>query len=129
MPSEPVTFITGTPQNSTCAVTYNVSTGWDSGFVASISVTDTGPNPITGWTLAFSFPATTESVGSSTWNANYSETGQNVIVTPVSGDTNLAANSGNTVSFGFVANQTGANPPPASFTLNGTVCTTTYSSW
>jgi hypothetical protein len=128
MPSEPVTFITGTPQNSTCAVTYNVSTGWDSGFVASISVTDTGPNPITGWTLAFSFPATTESVGSSTWNANYSETGQNVIVTPVSGDTNLAANSGNTVSFGFVANQTGANPPPASFTLNGTVCTTTYSS-
>ena len=28
--------------------------------------------------------------------------------------------------FGFVGDQTGANPPPASFTLNGTVCTTTY---
>jgi hypothetical protein len=128
MPSQPVTFITGTPQASTCAVTYYLSTGWDSGFVANISITDTGPNPITGWTLAFSFPATTESVSSSTWNANYSENGENVVVTPVSWDANLAANSGNTVSIGFVGNQSGANPSPASFTLNGTVCTTTYSS-
>jgi len=39
----------------------------------------------------------------------------------------LAPNGGNTVNFGFVGNQTGANPSPASFTLNGTVCTTTYS--
>jgi len=44
------------------------------------------------------------------------------------GPANLAPNAGNTVSFGLVGNQTGANPPPASFTLNGTVCTTTYSS-
>ena len=36
----------------------------------------------------------------------------------------LAANGGNSVSFGFVGNQSGANPPPASFTLNGTACTT-----
>ena len=39
---------------------------------------------------------------------------------------NLSANGGNTVSFGFVGNQSGANPPPTSFTLNGAVCTTTY---
>ncbi len=128
MPSQPVTFVTGTPQDSTCAITYDVSTGWGTGFVASISITDSGPNPITGWTLAFRFPASTESVSASTWNANYSEDGQNVVVTPVSWDANLAANSGNTASIGFVGNQTGANPPPASFTLNGTVCTTTYSS-
>jgi Cellulose binding domain/Fibronectin type III domain len=128
MPSPPVTFITGTPQDSSCAVTYNVSTSWGNGFVAGISITDTGPNPITGWTLAFRFPASTESVSSSTWNANYSEDGQNVVVTPVSWDSNLTANGGNTISIGFVGNQSGANPPPASFTLNGTVCTTTYSS-
>ncbi len=128
MPSPPVTFITGTPQNSTCAVTYNLTAGWGSGFVANISITDTGPSPITGWTLAFRFPATTESVSGSTWNAIYSEDGQNVVVTPANWDANLAANSGNTVSIGFVGNEGGANPPPASFTLNGTVCTTTYSS-
>jgi hypothetical protein len=32
------------------------------------------------------------------------------------------------VSIGFVGNQNGAYPSPASFTLNGTVCNTTYSS-
>ena len=128
MPSQPVTFITGTPRNSTCAVNYYLSTGWESGFVANISITDTGPSPVNGWTLAFSFPAGTESVSGSTWNANYSEDGRSVVVTPVSWDASLAANSGNTVSIGFVGNQSGADPSPASFTLNGTVCTTTYSS-
>jgi hypothetical protein len=127
MPSTPVTFVTGTPRHSTCAVTYDVSTGWDSGFVTNISITDTGPDPITGWTLAFRFPTTTETVSGSTWNATFAEDGQNVVVTPVGWNADLAANGGNTVSFGFVGNQTGANPAPASFTLNGTVCTTVYS--
>jgi Cellulose binding domain/Fibronectin type III domain len=127
-PSPPVEFVTTTPTDSTCAVTYDISDGWGTGFVANISITDTGPNPITGWTLAFSFPSDTESVSSSTWNANYSESGDNVVVTPVSWDGYLAADSGNTVSIGFVGNQDGAYPSPAAFTLNGTVCTTTYSS-
>jgi cellulase/cellobiase CelA1 len=95
--------------------------------VTNISITDTGPDPITGWTLAFRFPTTTETVSGSTWNATFAEDGQNVVVTPVGWNADLAANGGNTVSFGFVGNQTGANPAPASFTLNGTVCTTVYS--
>jgi hypothetical protein len=127
-PSPPVTFSTTTPGNSTCAVTYDLSDGWDTGFVANISITDTGPNPITGWTLAFSFPSDTESVSGSYWNANYAENGENVNVTPVSWDGYLAPDGGNTVSIGFVGNQDGADPSPAAFTLNGTVCTTTYSS-
>ena len=107
-------------------MTYDLGTGWDSGFVANIAITDTGPAPINGWTLAFRFPSTTESVASG-WNANYAENGQNVVVTPVGWDAYLAPNGGNTVSIGFTGNQSGANPSPASFTLNGTVCTTTYS--
>jgi len=127
-PSPPVSFTTTTPSNSTCQVTYDLSDGWDTGFVANISVTETGTSPITGWTLAFSFPSATESVSSSNWNANYSESGQNVVVTPLSWDNYLAPDGGNTLSMGFVGNQSGADPSPASFTLNGTVCTTTYSS-
>jgi hypothetical protein len=127
-PSAPATFITTTPANSTCAVNYSLSTGWGSGFVANVSITNTGPDPITGWTLHFSFPSDTESVSSSNWNANWVETGRDVNVTPVSWDGFLAPNSGNTLSMGFVGNQNGAYPSPASFTLNGTVCTTTYSS-
>ena len=128
LPSPPATFTTTTPASSSCAVNYDISDGWGTGFVANISITDTGPNPITGWTLAFSFPSGTESVSSSNWNANYSESGANVNVTPLSWDGYLAPNSGNTVSIGFVGNQDGAYPSPAAFTLNGTVCTTTYSS-
>jgi hypothetical protein len=127
-PSPPATFTTTTPSSSTCAVTYGVSDGWDTGFVANISITDTGPSSITGWTLAFSFPSGTESVSSSNWNANYSQSGENVNVTPVSWDGYLAPDGGNTVSIGFVGNQDGADPSPTAFTLNGTVCTTTYSS-
>jgi len=127
LPSQPLTFTTGTPTTSTCAVTYDVTGGWGSGFVANIGVTNTGPTPVTGWTLAFAFPASSESVSGSTWNATFTVNGQNVIVTPPSNNATLAAGGANSVSFGFVGNQTGANPPPASFTLNGTVCTTTYS--
>jgi len=52
----------------------------------------------------------------------------NVVATNVSWDGYLAPGAGNTVSIGFVANQSGAYPSPASVTLNGTVCSTTYSS-
>ncbi len=128
MPSSPVRFITGTPQKSTCAVTYNVATSWGSGFVANISITDTGPDPITGWTLAFTFPTDTESVSGSTWNGNYSQDGSHVLVTSTTSNAYLAANGGNTVTTGFVGDQAGPDPSPASFTLNGTVCTTTHSS-
>ena len=128
VPSAPVRFTTGTPAHSTCAVTYDVSDGWGSGFVANLTITNTGPNAINGWTLAFSFPSSTESVTTSNWNGNWTWSGTNVQVTNLSWNGGLAPNSGNTVSLGFVANQNGAYPSPASFTLNGTVCTTTYSS-
>lgn len=45
MPSQPVTFITGTPPNSSCAVSYTLSNDWGSGFVANIAITDTGASP------------------------------------------------------------------------------------
>src|SRR5581483_3709491 len=67
MPSAPVTFITGTPRESTCAVSYDVATGWDSGFGANISISNTGTTPITGLTLAVSVPTDTETVSGSTW--------------------------------------------------------------
>jgi cellulase/cellobiase CelA1 len=127
LPSTPVTFTTSTPSNSTCQVSYAVTQGWGNGFVANISITNTGPDPIDGWTLAFSFPASSESV-SSDWNGTWSETGQAVTVTSLSWDGTLAADGGNTVDIGFVGANDGAYPSPAAFTLNGTVCATTYSS-
>ncbi|MDX6390064.1 MAG: hypothetical protein QOJ73_1127 [Streptosporangiaceae bacterium] len=127
LPSAPVTFTTSTPNNSTCAVTYNVTQGWGNGYVANISLTDTGPSPINGWTLAFTFPAASESF-SSGWNGNWTANGRSVQVTNLSWNAVLAANGGNSADIGLVGANNGAYPSPAAFTLNGTVCTTTYSS-
>ncbi|HEX4701534.1 MAG TPA: cellulose binding domain-containing protein, partial [Pseudonocardiaceae bacterium] len=127
LPSAPVTFTSGTPQNSTCAVTYRLTQGWGAGYVANISVTNTGPSAINGWTMAFAFPSNSESFNSG-WNGNWTANGTNVLVTNLSWDGQLAANGGNSVDIGFVGNNNGAYPSPASFTLNGTVCATTYSS-
>lgn len=127
VPSAPVRFTSGTPATSACAVHYVVTTGWGSGYVTDISVTDTGPNDVHGWTLAFAFPADSESLSSS-WNGNWSTSGNNVLVTNLDWNADLTANGGNSVDIGFVGANDGAYPSPASFTLNGAVCTTTYSS-
>ena len=126
-PSDPVTFTTTTPTNSTCAVDYQITDGWGNGYVASLTVTDTGPNPIDGWTLTFAFPSATETL-SGGWNADWTESGQNVEATSLSWNAQLAANGGSEQSIGFTGSNDGAYPSPASISLNGTVCTTTYSS-
>jgi hypothetical protein len=126
-PSDPVTFTTTTPTNSTCAVDYQITDGWGNGYVASLTLTDTGPNPIDGWSLTFAFPSADETMGSG-WNATWTESGQNVEATSQSWNAQLAANGGSEQSIGFVGSNDGAYPSPASISLNGTVCTTTYSS-
>jgi Cellulose binding domain/Fibronectin type III domain len=127
LPSLPVTFTTGSPASSTCSVSYNVTQGWGNGFIGNVSITNTGVNAINGWTLTFSFPSSTESV-SSGWNGNWSETGQNVHVTNLDWNGTLAPDGGNSADIGFVGANNGAYPSPASFMLNGTVCSATYSS-
>ena len=108
-------------QTAGCQVTYTAPT-WvgGNGFGASIDIRNTGPT-INGWSLVFNFPngqriqngwpvAFTQPAGSSTvtvssnaeWNAT------------------LATNA--TFNVGFNGTFSGANNPPASFTLNGTTC-------
>jgi cellulase/cellobiase CelA1 len=127
LPSLPVTFTTGSPASASCSVAYLVTQGWGSGFISNVSITNTGPSTINGWTLTFAFPASSESV-SSGWNGNWTESGNNVHVTSLDWDATLAPNGGNSVDIGFVGSNSGAYPSPASFSLNGTVCSATYSS-
>ncbi|MFI0897616.1 cellulose binding domain-containing protein [Streptomyces sp. NPDC020983] len=122
-PSDPLTVRTGTPQDSTCKVSYDLTAGWGNGFNANVTVTNTGPATITGWTLAFTFPSSGESV-SGFWNANLKSDGGTVTATPVDWNATLAPNGGNSATFGFTGANNGAYQPPTVFTLNGTVCTT-----
>ncbi|WP_250002973.1 cellulose binding domain-containing protein [Actinoplanes sp. M2I2] len=117
--SPPLTFTTGTPAASACTVKFRDTSDWGNGFVGSIDITNNAAAPVNGWTLAFTWPTTWQSV-SSGWSATWEQTGRTVRVTT---DSSLAA--GATTTVGFVGSYSGPNALPQAFTLNGTVCTTT----
>ncbi|MEU0483304.1 cellulose binding domain-containing protein [Streptosporangium sp. NPDC006013] len=118
--SPPLTFTTGTPASSSCAVRLNNQTDWGNGYVGAIDITNNGA-PINGWTLNFSWPRTWQSLGSG-WSAVWTQNGSNVKVVNEPGNGSLPTGASTTI--GFVGNYSGPNVLPAVFTLNGTVCTT-----
>ncbi|MER7456033.1 cellulose binding domain-containing protein [Micromonospora sp. NPDC126480] len=120
--SPPLTFVTGSPAESTCTVRFNVATDWGNGYVANIEVANTGPDAIHGWTLTFDWPTGWQRVDSG-WNGSWSQDGSAVRVTNVKHNGELAAGGGAT-SAGFVGGYGGPNVLPSVFRLNGTVCTT-----
>ncbi|WP_307848255.1 cellulose binding domain-containing protein [Microbispora oryzae] len=101
-----------------CRVAYTMNS-WNSGFTASISITNTGNSTINGWTLVFTLPSG-QSITSG-WNATFSPSSGQVSATNVSYNGTLAP--GATVDIGFQANHTGNTAEPTSFTLNGVPCT------
>ena len=91
-PSAPLTFTAGSPRQSTCVVGYQVTAGWGNGFVAAVTLTNLGPNPIDGWSLDFDRPAAGQSV-TGAWNAKVTGSSGHVHATRSDGNTRLAANA------------------------------------
>ena len=118
--SPPLTFATGSPATSTCAVRFSAASDWGNGYLGTIEVTNTGINPIDGWTLTYTWPTGWQRVDAS-WNANWEQTGRNVRVTNL--DWNRHLDPGGSASTGFVGGYSGPNILPGAFTLNGTICT------
>ena len=52
--------ISGTGGGGTCQVTYATQSQWAGGFVAGVTIANTGSSPISGWTLKFTFPGDQE---------------------------------------------------------------------
>jgi hypothetical protein len=121
--SPPLTFTTGTPAESTCAVRFTDTSDWGNGFVGSIDITNNGAEPIDGWTLSFTWPTAWQSL-SSGWSGNWTTSGSTVTVTNADYNQTITANGG-TANTGFVGSYSGPNVYPTVFTLNGTICTTT----
>ncbi|MFF0657751.1 cellulose binding domain-containing protein [Micromonospora tulbaghiae] len=119
--SPPLTFATGSPAESSCAVRFNDDNDWGNGYVASVEVVNTGPEALDGWTLTWTWPTGWQQV-SSGWSATWDQQGRNVRVTPTADNRRLAADGGST-TVGFVGAYSGPNVPPGAFRLNGTVCT------
>jgi hypothetical protein len=115
--SAPVNItVTGTAGG--CSVAYSLVNQWPGGFQAQVVISNSGA-PINGWTLAWTFPST-QSI-TQLWNGAVTQTGANVSVANLS--YNAAIPTGGSVNFGFLSTWNNiVNPPPASFTLNGSAC-------
>jgi hypothetical protein len=101
-----------------CAVNYAVSSQWQGGFNADVSITNLG-DPLSGWTLTWSFGA--GQAVTQAWNTALTQSGSAVTAKNVGYNGAVATNG--TVAFGFNGSWTGSNPVPASFALNGVTCT------
>ncbi|GAA2657789.1 cellulose-binding domain-containing protein [Paractinoplanes durhamensis] len=101
-----------------CQVSYTVASQWQGGFGATVAVTNLG-DPLTGWTLRWSFGA--GQTITQAWNATVTQSG--AAVTAVNASYNGALGTGGSTSFGFNGSWTGSNPLPSAFTLNGVACT------
>ncbi|MEU8799567.1 PHB depolymerase family esterase [Spirillospora sp. NPDC048819] len=108
------------PGDSPCRVTYTVN-AWNTGLVASITITNTGTTPVNGWTLAFTLPA--GQTITSGWGATYQPTSGTVDATNASYNASIPA--GGSIGIGLQATHTGNTGGPTAFTLNGTDCAAT----
>ncbi|MEV0457550.1 cellulose binding domain-containing protein [Catellatospora methionotrophica] len=101
-----------------CSVKYAVSSQWQDGFGADVTVTNLG-DPVTSWTLTWSYSA--GQTVTQSWNATLTQSGAAVTAKNMSYNGSIATNG--TTSFGFNASWAGSNPAPAAFALNGVACT------
>jgi hypothetical protein len=101
-----------------CRVDYAITSSWQGGFGASVTVTNLG-DPLTGWQLSWSFTA--GQTVTQLWNGAVRQSGSQVTVTNASYNATIA--TGGAAAFGFNGAWTGGNPVPATFALNGTTCT------
>lgn len=111
---------TPTP-GASCQVHYAVTSQWNTGFTASIAITNTGSTAINGWSLKFSF-ANGQTI-TQIWNGAFTQSGTSVTITNTSYNGSIPAGGTLNSPPGFNGSWTGTNGSPGAFTLNGGACT------
>ncbi|MEU5784515.1 cellulose binding domain-containing protein [Micromonospora lupini] len=101
-----------------CGVNYAVSSQWQGGFGANVTITNLG-DAVGSWTLTWSYSA--GQTVTQAWNTTLTQSGAAVTAKNVSYNGAIPTNG--TASFGFNGSWTGSNPDPSSFALNGVTCT------
>jgi hypothetical protein len=107
--------VTPTPSQSPARITYQVISQWAGGFTVQIEICNIGPDPISGWTLQFTFPDDQQITQG--WNGNFGQSGELVTITNVSYNGLIAP--GACIYLGFNGVWTTGNASPTSFLLNG----------
>jgi poly(hydroxyalkanoate) depolymerase family esterase len=107
------------PTPGACRIGWTTS-AWNAGLTATVTITNTGTAPVSGWTLAFTLPA--GQTITSGWGASYSPSSGALTARNLTYNGTLAA--GASTQIGLQASHTGNTAKPASFTLNGAPCST-----
>jgi endoglucanase len=103
----------------TCSVENIVHGSWPGGFNAQITVTNTGTQPISGWSLRWAFPGE-QTVTSDNWSATFHQNGP--VVTNGNLSWNTVIKPGKKVTFGYIGAGTAPTKPIALNLLNGKAC-------
>ncbi len=96
---------TTTAPTSACDARYDVTNSWPGGYQVEVTVHNTSPRGLTGWTVTWQ-PAAGHTIGN-LWNGTLTQNATAVTVT--NAGHNAVVPSGGTTTFGFVA----AGPEPA----------------
>ena len=102
-----------------CTASFTVLSEWNGGFVAMLTVTNTGSSTLNGWVVTFTL-AGDEHIASA-WNATVTQSGAQVTAKDVGYNASLPP--GGSVSFGIQGTGDGPVLPPTGIALNGTPCT------
>ncbi len=112
----------GSGGGGTCHVSYVKASEWAGGFVANVTINNTGTAPINGWTLKFTFPG--DQKVTNAWNATVTQSGTSVTAVNLSYDATVSP--AGSVSFGFQGTWTANDTAPSSFSVNGSACSRRY---
>ncbi|GAA1968174.1 extracellular catalytic domain type 1 short-chain-length polyhydroxyalkanoate depolymerase [Catenulispora subtropica] len=92
-----------------CAAAYSVTSQWNNGFTASVTVTNNGTAPSTGWKVTWTWGGGQQITN--VWNGVLAGTGAGAVTITNAGYNGSIAPGGNT-SFGFQATFSGTNASP-----------------
>ncbi|MGW0991220.1 cellulase family glycosylhydrolase [Streptomyces sp. NPDC002486] len=101
-----------------CGVGYRVTGSWPGGFQGEIVLRNTGTAAINGWTLRWTFPDRQRITN--LWGGAVTQSGSAVSVAAAPYTAAIPASG--SVTLGFTATRSAANPGPTAFTLNGADC-------
>lgn len=100
-----------------CTVAYQVQNQWDSGFTASVTITNNSAAK-SSWAATWSYAGNQKVT--SFWSSKITQSGTAVTAANESYNGTLA--TGGSVSFGFNASYSGTNAAPTTFKLDGVTC-------
>lgn len=107
--------ITPAAHASAAAATLRVTSTWQTGFIASFTITNSSITPLADWRLDFDMPMGQSVIH--TWNSTVTQSGTHYVLTPANWNRVIAP--GGSATGGMRGVLSGTYTPPSNCVLNG----------